>query len=88
LLTAKQDGDTPSWSPANPVNQSTSVIDFGGQLDQTNPYGETCPADQTFAVMGQTLTLSWSTMCGALALVGKAVLAFAFMGAAFIVFKS
>jgi len=60
---------------------------LSSQLDQTNPYSSSCIADQSFQVAGQTVTLAWSNFCSALQMVGKAVLAFALLGAVFIVFK-
>lgn len=86
---AGTDGDHPDWSPASPGQVANTTMDFASGLDQTNPWGGECPADQALDLgPAGHVTLPFSTWCSSFQLIGKLVLAVAVLGAAFIVFKS
>ena len=84
---AKADGDVPSWSPANPANVSSTTMDFDSQIDQTNPFDSSCPADQVLALGAPfgSVTLPFSSWCPSLQLIGQLVLGVCLFAAAFIV---
>jgi len=58
-----------------------------GVLDQTNPWGGSCPGDIQVPVMGITVTIPLSELCTALQAMGAIAVAFTLMAAAFIVVK-
>ena len=85
---AVADGDHPSWSPSTAANVASSTIDFASQIDQTNPFGSSCPVDQVLALGAPfgSVTLPFSTWCPSLQLIGQVVLGVCLLAAAFIVF--
>ena len=88
LATARTDGDVPSWSPAHPSNAVVTQGDFATQIDQTNPYGGTCPADKVISLdSGSSVTIPLSNWCGPMQMLGRLVVAVSLLAAAFIVFK-
>lgn len=86
---AVADGDHPSWSPSTPGNESSTTIDFSSQIDATNPFGSSCPADQVLPLVGAaSVTIPFSSFCGSLQLAGALILGVAWLAAAGIVFKN
>lgn len=64
-------------------------MDMGAVIDTSNALGGgSCPADFSFSVAGQSLSIPFSTLCPHLATLGLIVQAFAMLAAAFIVFRS
>jgi len=75
-------GDRPLDHPGN--NPTSSV--FSANLDQSNPYSSECPADIPLDVMGQSFSIPLTHACGSFQFMGKVVVAFALVAAAYIVF--
>lgn len=80
--TALAGGDRPAGHPG--LNPTSSV--FSANLDQSNPYGSTCPGDLPLDVLGQHFSIPLSTACPSLQFMGQVAVAFALLSAAFIVF--
>ena len=80
--TALSGGDLPAGHPGN--NPSSSV--FTANLDQTNPYGSTCPADIPLNVMGNVVFIPLSSACDTFRLMGQVAVAFTLLAAAFVIF--
>lgn len=73
-----------SQNPALPSNAET--VDMVGRIDSSNPIGGSCPQDRVFTVWRDaTVTLPFSQLCQYLDLMGRVVVAFAFVGAARII---
>lgn len=72
------------------ANGQTQAFALSSMLDSTPLFGTSgdCIADKTVPMMGQTLTLPFSRMCGALELLGNAFLAACFLAAGMIVFRT
>lgn len=79
---AMSGGDRPGDHPGNSPEQSA----FSANIDQSNPFGSECPADIPLDVMGQTVAIPLSHACDSLKFMGQVAVAFAMLGAAFIVF--
>ena len=80
--TALSGGDRPAGHPGN--NPSSSL--FTANLDQTNPYGSTCPADIPLNVMGNVVSIPLSSACDTFRLMGQVAVAFTLLAAAFVIF--
>lgn len=78
-------GDRPPGHPA--LAASASAIDFSSAIDQTERLAGGCPADQTFMVGGKALVLPLSKLCSPLEMLGRVVVSFSMLAAAFIVFR-
>lgn len=72
------------------ANGQTQAFALSSMLDSTPLFGTSgdCIADKTVPMLGQTLTLPFSRMCGALELLGNAFLAACFLAAGMIVFRT
>lgn len=75
-------GDRPAGHPGN--NPSSSL--FTANLDQTNPYGSTCPADIPLNVMGNVVSIPLSSACDTFKFMGQVAVAFTLLAAAFVIF--
>ena len=80
--TALSGGDRPAGHPGN--NPSSSL--FTANLDQTNPYGSTCPADIPLNVMGNVVSIPLSSACDTFKFMGQVAVAFTLLAAAFVIF--
>ncbi|MEK6668179.1 MAG: virulence factor TspB C-terminal domain-related protein [Pseudomonadota bacterium] len=80
--TALSGGDRPAGHPGN--NPSSSL--FTANLDQTNPYGSTCPGDIPLNVMGNVVSIPLSSACDTFRLMGQVAVAFTLLAAAFVIF--
>jgi hypothetical protein len=85
--TAISDGIVPSWSPAASGNVGNVSVDFNSSIDQTKTWGSSCPVDQSFVFLGQTMTISFSTLCPSLQILANFILAVTALACAGIVFK-
>jgi hypothetical protein len=69
----------PSDHPKN--NKATKDI---GTFDQTNPFGNSCPADQSFTIYkGASMVIPWSSACGSLIIMGNLLVGFTMLISAF-----
>jgi len=75
-------GDRPGDHPGNSPEQNA----FTANIDQSNPFSSECPADIPLDVMGQSIAIPLSHACDSLKFMGQIAVAFAMLGAAFIVF--
>jgi len=73
-----QPGDHPGKNP--------QTVQFQANIDQTNPYGNSCPADFSLSVMGNSVPVPLSHACGVLQWMGYVAVAFALYAAARIAF--
>lgn len=59
-----------------------------GSLDQSNPWGSTCPSNQTLGVfMGKAVVLPLSSACGTFQAMGALLVGVALLAGAFIVVR-
>lgn len=79
---AMSGGDRPGDHPGNSPEQNA----FTANIDQSNPFSSECPADIPLDVMGQSIAIPLSHACDSLKFMGQIAVAFAMLGAAFIVF--
>jgi hypothetical protein len=67
-------------------NLTEDVIDLGS-LDQSNPFGSSCPSDQTFTVLGTTLTVPLADACPVLQMLGNLAVAMTLLTATIFVLR-
>ena len=80
--TAMSNGNRASDHPAN----SAQSLGFSANLNQTNPYGNSCPADIQLDIMGNAVAIPLSTACDSFVLMGRFLVAVTLVAAAGIVF--
>jgi len=79
-LNATTAGDQPGDHPGAPANRGSGVIDFGSSIDQSNPWGDGCLADQTIPInvlgVNQSVVIPWgSTLCEPMVWMGRIAVA-------------
>lgn len=79
---AMQAGLRPSDHPGLNVTSTA----FPGSLNQTNPYGGSCPPDFTLNAYGKSVVVPLSDACGMLTLLGRVAVAISLLAAARIMF--
>jgi len=76
-------GDRPGDHPGN----NPDNIQFSANIDQSNPYGSSCPADFTMQAIGATVVVPLSSACDVFQWMGYVAVAFSMFGAAKIAFS-
>lgn len=67
-------------------NASEQSFAFSSLINQTNGITGGCPVNETYVLMGQSLTLPFAELCGPLGIMGNIAVAFALLAAVRIVF--
>jgi hypothetical protein len=68
------------------ANLPEAVIDVG-QLDQSNPFGGSCPPDQTFQALGASFTIPLAAACPELQMLGNFLVAMTLLTATIFVLR-
>ena len=80
-------GDNPGDHPGN--SEQTVSFELSQRLDSVPLFGSSgdCPSDVSFSAMGHAMALPFSQLCPYMRMLGAALMASAYLAAAFIVFK-
>lgn len=80
-------GDQPGDHPANSSN--TVAFDLASRISSVPLFGNSgsCPSDVSFSAMGHPMSIPFASLCPYLQMLGAALMAAAYLAAAFIVFK-
>lgn len=76
----------PPGHPGAAGGPGTSLA-FSSVIDQTNLLSGGCPADVSFSVLGQSMSLPFSSLCPELAMLGQVLVGISMLAAVGIVFK-
>ena len=80
-------GDKPGDHPGN--SEQTVSFELSQRLDSVPLFGSSgdCPSDVSFSAMGHAMALPFSQLCPYMRMLGAALMASAYLAAAFIVFR-
>lgn len=83
---ARSGGLLPDDHPFKPGNAESKEFAFSSLIDRTDRIGGSCPTNESFSILGQTLTLPFGDLCGPLGIMGNIAIAFSLLAAVRIVF--